>query len=243
MNQPEKNSLFADHLDIIQKQNDQLTSQQLTEKKRIESMQLPPLRLTEKKKSLSIDLSFLNLKNVWGLALAGALSLVVIMKIPHKPESTALQPDRLLAKGAYRISLFYEREGKTKAYNAGEDLKDGDKVGASVISAQPGSAFWLITDDKNHVLSEVNDIAASRLNLKAGELTSFSSSFTLTSPNQGEMLVVILCDQDISATEPIEKTLRLSDISQQLDQKIDKKSRVGNHCSYFGQRLRKAELK
>ena len=227
-----KNSLFADHLEIFEVTDiDQLSKDQQKEYKRIEQLSLPPLKWPSEKKKVSppewLDL-FFRPQNL-GLIFAAALSVMVFINVIKQS-----QPD-LRAKGSARISLYYEREAKVFPLSEKVVLKNGDKVGASVISAKSGSAYWAIVDSKSQLLISNDEVLASEIKLKPGIREDFKSSFTLTAPNEGEQLVVIVCESKYNSSMALKEVSNINFVNEV----IKTKSLTKHNCMYMGRVLRR----
>lgn len=169
-----------------------------------------------------------------GLSMMALASLVVVIM-------TQKNEDVLRAKGSVQVSVIWERGGKVSKLGEDVVLQDGDKVGASVVSSEESVAYWSITDNKMNVLSGAEDIEASKILLEPGVIKSFASSFELTSPNQGEHLVVAICPKTATVKPSPEKAEKHGGIfDREFVGRLLTESQVrSNECLFVGYRLRK----
>jgi hypothetical protein len=134
------------------------------------------------------------------------------------------------------VNVIWERQGKVQPIGSESALQDGDKVGASVVASQDSFAYWVITDNQNKVISDLGDIESSKITLQAGVSKSFESSFTLTAPNQGENLIVVICPQEkmLQPKQAMDIVFNQQFFVQLMsEQKINSSS-----CIFAGYRLR-----
>lgn len=217
-------SLFSKHMRLIEKDESAWTETDRQEFNRIKDLKLPPLELKP------------TWWQTWRTQIqvgAGALAMASFALIFVLPKSE----DGFNAKGSMKVSVIWEREGKVSPLKDDSELKDGDKIGASVISSEEAVAFWAITDDKMKILNETDDIEASRIQLEPGVSKSFGSSFVLTSPNQGENLLVAVCPK---SKESGEKKAAGELFDRELVGKLLKEPRVNSSdCTFIGFRLRR----
>ena len=235
----ERRSLYNDHLRILGLDDSKATldSHQLKEKQHIESLELPPLRLQEKVESSPSWLSWLLAPKQMGLSVGLAFSLIFAVMILKQPK------DHLTPKGAIRVSVFWERDGKVAPFTAETQLKDGDRVGSSVLSAEEAVAYWAISDNQFKVISDLNDIHTSRIELQPGVSQNFASSFTLVAPNQGEHLIVIVCPKGENQKHSPEGNVT-SVFNQEFVSKLVAKGQAEtSNCMYIGYRLRRLATK
>lgn len=240
-------SLFSKHLRLMEADEKDWTDAERAEFARLKDLSLPELHLRQPVEENSIlergHQALLNGLKWWtstsrafrgGLQFA-TLTLVVglsIWSFRHQDHAS----DRLTPKGALQVSVFWERDGKVSPLLAESQLKDGDKVGATLLSSEESVAYWAITDHEHAILSDLADVEASRIDLQPGVRKSFSSSFELVAPNQGENLVIVVC--------PIGNRVAKADAAPLFDQKFVAKlmteSRVPmNQCVFVGSRLRR----
>ena len=222
-----KDSLFSKQWHIVSEDQSKWSSSELQEHERLQALLLPPLQLKP-----SWMMRF-KLQIQMGLGAIVMASLALMVLLPRQ--------ESLTAKGALQVSLFFEHDGKVSPFKPDVILKDGDKVGVSVNSAEEAFAYWAITDDKLKALDTADDIESSRITLSPGVSKNFESSFVLVAPNQGEHLVVVVCPKGTSkegqkpeAKKPVDSLLNHDFISQLLtEQKIS-----SSNCIFVGYRLR-----
>ncbi|MCB0364921.1 MAG: hypothetical protein H6624_12375 [Bdellovibrionaceae bacterium] len=231
----ERRSLYRDHLRIlkIEDANVPLTDQQMAELGRIEELELPPLRLPAPEPSSFRWLQWMLSPKSLSVSIAVAFSLVFTVLVLKQPK------DHLTAKGAIRVSVFWERDGRVSPFNSETELKDGDRVGSSVLSASEAVAYWAISDSEFNVISDPDDIRTSRINLEPGESKNFSSSFTLVAPNQGEHLIVIVCPKEEHQGGKSSQKLNTVFNQEFVSQLISKGQIEASNCMYVGYRLRR----
>lgn len=227
-------SLFSKHLRIITEDPSQLNEAERKEWERIKSFELPPLKLPPMEHALKTAPTswWTQLKDQWyfGLSVLTVASLALVMVLPRTSD------DVLIAKGSAQISVFWQREDKVSPFTEASELVDGDKVGVKIITDEDSIAYWTIADQDLKVLDDVKEIQAGKLELKAGVAGSFNSSFQLTSPNQGEHLIVILCPNPKTTTEARSFVLN----REFLVDVVQGKNKKAQDCMYAGFRLRKA---
>ncbi len=221
-------SLFSKHLRIISEDPQTWSPEVRKESEYLQSLRLPELEL-----KTSWRMKF---KSEIQLSL-GALLMASFALIFFLPRHEILTP-----KGAFQVSVFVEHEGKLSPLKSESLLKDGDKVAASVNSAEDSYAYWAITDHQLKVLTPKEDIESSRLFLPAGVSKSFESSFVLVAPNQGEHLVVVVCPKSENKTP--EKSDSKKPIDSLFNHDFVTQLQAGgplqsSQCIFVGYRLRR----
>ncbi len=227
-----KSSLFSDQLDVIENKKD-LTQEQIEEKARQDKISVPPLELQESNfanNTARAILDFLFNPKMLSAASVCAVAMFLIL-------APLEQEDILRTKGAVRITLIFERDGLVKEFSDSQKLSNGDKVGAQIISAGEAFAYWTVIDKENNILLPPEDLLSSELKLKPGVLTSFESSLTLTDPNQGESLVIMICKKKISSSERSQKLLNL----ENLVNSVNKGKIIKEECMIYGRNLRRSD--
>ncbi len=219
-------SLFKKHLRLIQQDESTWTESDRQEFARLQSFKLPPLELK--------PTPWMTFKRQFqsGLPLLATASLAIVTMVTlFKSKDTDL-----VAKGSMQVSVFWDRNGKVSPLKDDSTLKDGDKIGASVVSSEEAIAYWAITDDKFKPISDVNDIESSKLALEPGVSKRFDSGFELVAPNQGENLVVVVCAKSKMKADvkPVDSLFDREFTSKLLaDQQIR-----SSDCLFVGYRLR-----
>jgi hypothetical protein len=216
-------SLFSKHLKIIEGDPSKWTEAERQEHEVLETLRLPPL---PERKSWWQKFQF---QIRMGFASAVAMSAAVVLFLPR-------EKSELTAKGSIQVSAYWARGTTVRPLSSNENLLDGDKVGAGVISSEESFAYWAITDNQFKLLSHPHDIETSRLSLEPGVKKNFESSFELTSPNQGEHLVVIVCPKTAKPTST-EKVGALLDQAF-VSRLIAEKRAAAADCMFVGYRLR-----
>lgn len=227
-------SLFSKHVALLTQPDTTWTADQKAEWKKINSIELPPLKLPKAPETVSFWVKW-KVQIQYGFSALAVTSLALLVIVPQLRNEHRAD---LVAKGTIQVSVYWERAGKVNPLNETSELVDGDKIGARVISFEDAVAYWTITDKDLKTLDNLTEIESSRINLAAGVAQNFTSSFQLVSPNQGENLVVIVCPK------PSDSDLNLSD-QLILDHKLltvvlEKQNKKANDCTYAGFRLRKA---
>lgn len=221
-------SLYSKHLRLIQQDESQWTPSDREEFDRLQTLRLPPLELKP-----TAWMKFKQQFKITIPALATAsIAIIGVVTLMRQPN------DILAPKGSIQVSVVWERAGKVSSLTVDSELKDGDKIGASVVSSDESVAYWAITDDKFKPIVEMADIESSKILLEPGVSKRFDSSFELVAPNQGESLVVIVCPKSKinETTKPVESlfdqqfTVRLL-----ADQQIR-----SSDCMFAGYRLRRS---
>lgn len=239
-------SMFSKHLRLIEADETTWTPEERKEFERLKEIDLPPLTLPPRPRSLPSSLihrasevvrQTLSTVQLRPGSFAGALTvagLAVFVSVLIFREDS----DRLSPKGAVQISVFWERAGKVSPLLMKSNLVDGDKVGATVLSAEDGVAYWAITDQDFKILSDQADVEASKISLKAGVRKSFGSSFELVPPNQGENLVIVVCPDGKAGPSKTDDTALLFD--QAFVAKLTSEARIrSSQCLFVGSRLRR----
>jgi hypothetical protein len=242
-------SMFSKHLRLIEADEKTWTPEEREEFERLKEVDLPPLTLPPRPMSLPASLFHRAsevLRQTLGAAplspssFAGALTVaglaIFVSVLVFKDEWR--QSDRLSPKGAVQVSVFWERAGKVSPLLMDSNLVDGDKVGATVLSAEDAVAYWAITDKDFKVLSDQADVEASKISLQAGVRKSFGSSFELVPPNQGENLVIVICPKSRAEPPKNDDTALLFD--QAFVAKLTSEARIrSSDCVFVGSRLRR----
>ncbi len=231
-------SLFSKHLRLIETDESQWTEDERLEFQSLQQLDLPPLVLPPAPAGRLEQLG-----NWWrqpkfysGLAIAGVASLTVFSLLVSRQMGDV--EDRLSAKGSLQVSVFWERDGKVSPLMGEMNLKDGDKVGAAVLTSEDSVAYWAITDRDFKTLSDASDVESSKISLQAGVRKTFDSSFELVAPNQGENLVIVVCPR--SAGQSL-KTDTAPLFDQTFVAKLISESRIrSSQCVFVGSRLRGA---
>lgn len=229
-------SLYSKHLRILTEDQSRWTQADHEECLFLQNLDLPKLNLSTCK---TAELS-------WWKKFSGELQSGIRIKIIAIAASVVaigffvplIQPnhDNLAPKGTLQVSVFWQHDGITQAWTEMSNLQDGDKVGASVISSEESTAYWLLTDKSMNIIDGTEDIESSRLKLRPGQSQSFDSSFQLTAPNQGENLVVIVCLQTVPGAEKMVKALLLDHVF--TDKILRARRLLYKDCSFFGFKLR-----
>ena len=215
-------SIFSKQWKLISSDPSELNPSELKELSQINQVRLKPLQLktpwyVQFKKQIQM-----------GLTLAVSCSFALWLFTNNQ--------EHLTAKGSVMVNVIWERQGKVQSISSESALQDGDKIGASVVASQDSFAYWVITDNQNKVISDLGDIESSKITLQAGVSKSFESSFTLTAPNQGENLVVVICPQE-KMLQP--KQAMDSVFSQQFFVQLMSEQKINSsNCMFAGYRLR-----
>lgn len=237
-------SMFSKHLRLIETDESKLSHEDRKDFEQIQNLDLPPLNLPPRPASGGA-LGILMKQAAAAIQLrpgsfAGAFAatcVAVFVTITFLRERDDLS-DRLSPKGALQISVFWERAGKISPFSSDANLVDGDKVGATVLSAEDGVAYWAIVDRDFKILSEQADVEASRISLEAGIRKGFNSSFELVAPNQGENLVIVVCPKSKSESQKPDDSALLFD--QAFVAKLTTDARIqSSQCVFVGSRLRR----
>jgi hypothetical protein len=249
-------SMFSKHLRLIETDESKWTPEDRKEFEQIQNLDLPPLTLpplmAQSERDRSILADFRNMSAKLGKVIGGVLPakplspgfagafaaacIVVLASITLLREDADVS-DRLTPKGALQISVFWERAGKVSPMSPEANLVDGDKVGATVLSAEDGVAYWAITDRDFKILSDQADVEASQISLQAGVRKSFTSSFELVAPNQGENLVIVVCPKSSTGSQKNDSALLFD---QAFIAKLTSDSRIrSSECVFVGSRLRR----
>ncbi len=202
-------SLYSKHLRILTEDQSRWTQADHEEFLLLQSLDLPKLNLSNCKtaeltwwKRIRGELQLGNRSKIIAMA---ACAVAIGFFVPLIQSNH----DTLVPKGSLQVSVFWQHDGITKPWTEMSNLQDGDKVGASVISSEESTAYWLLTDKSMNTIEGTEDIESSQLNLKPGQSQSFDSSFQLTAPNQGENLLVIVCPQTMPGAGKMVKSLLL----------------------------------
>lgn len=239
-------SMFSKHLRLIEADETTWTPEERKEFERLKELDLPPLALPPRPMSLPVSLidrasevlrQTMRTVQLRPGGFAGALTVaglaIFVSVLVFREDS-----DRLSPKGAVQVSVFWERAGKVLPLLMDSNLVDGDKVGATVLSAEDGVAYWAITDKDFKVLSDQADVEASKLSLQAGVRKSFASSFELVPPNQGENLVIVVCPK--ARAEPPKNADTALLFDQAFVAKLTSEARIrSSECVFVGSRLRR----
>ncbi len=227
-------SLFAKHMRLIETDKSQWSKADHEEFARLNDLDLPALKLPARTPSLiEAFLGGFKMPQLQ-IAVGGALAVTIAFILIQQPAD-----DRLTAKGSLQVSVFWERDGKVSPLTTESVLRDGDKVGAKVISSDEADAYWAITDNQFKAISDADDVESSRLALQPGVSKNFDSSFELVAPNQGENLVVVVCPkvkaEKASADKPTDSFFDHEFVSRLMTEQRVRSS----GCMFVGHRLRR----
>lgn len=219
-------SVFSQHLRLIQQEESKWSASDREEFDRLQSLRLPPLELKPTrwmkfKKQIKA-----------GVPLFVTASLAVVTFVSLYKTNV----NEYTAKGSVQVSVFWERAGKVSPLNAESELKDGDRVGANVISSEAGIAYWAITDNSFKPISDITDIEGSKIILEPGVKAQFKFSFELVAPNQGENLIVVVCSksQTKSDVKPVNSLF-----DHEFTAKLLTAQQIrASDCTFVGYRLR-----
>lgn len=229
-----RTSLYGDHLRILglAASDAPLTESQRAESQRLDNLDLPRLVLPPRKKNLPQWLDGIMAPRGMVATVAVVCSLLILVIRLQTPQ------DQLTPKGSVRVAVFWDRGGKVSPFTAESQLQDGDRIGASVTAAEESVAYWVVSDAQFNIISDPNDIHASRLNLAPGVPQEFAASFTLVAPNQGEHLIVIVCPKGDNKT--LESGDRVGTVFDQsfVSKLIAKGQLEASNCMYAGYKLR-----
>ncbi len=232
---PPTDSLFATHMRLIETDKVVWSKEDHIEFSHLSGLDLPPLKLSPRK--VSALESFLERFKIpeFRMVIGGAIAAIVAIVLIPK-----LEEDRLSAKGSLQVSVFWERDGKVSPLTDDSVLRDGDKVGAKVISSDEADAYWAITDNRFKAISDASDVDSSRLDLQPGVSKSFDSSFELVAPNQGENLVVVVCPKVKTPKRDASEKPTDSFFDHEFVSRLMSEQKVrASGCVFVGHRLRR----
>ncbi len=232
-------SLFARHMHIIENDKAKWSKADHEEFERLSNLDLPALKLPARKHSLLESLLGGFKMPQLQIAVGGAMAVTLTVILVQQPPGGRTTGDRLTPKGSLQVSVFWERDGKVSPLTTESVLRDGDKVGAKVISSDEADAYWAITDNRFKAISDAGDVESSRLELQPGVSRNFDSSFELVAPNQGENLVVVVCPkvkaEKASSDRPTDSFFDHEFISRLMTEQRVRS--IG--CMFVGHRLRR----
>lgn len=221
-----RDSLFSQHLSLIEKDPSKWTDAEKQEFERLQHLRLPPL---PERKHWWNQFQF---QIRIGVASALAMSLAVVIFLPSGKED-------LTAKGAVQISAFSARGAEVLPLSSANQLVDGDKIGAAVLSSESSVAYWTVADSQFNIIGDPKDFISTQLRLEPGVKKSFDSSFELTAPNQGEHLLIIVCPSKFPQTEAsLLELWRARDLVQRA---LDQNKVAAGECTLGAYRLRVLE--
>ncbi|MEQ1878132.1 MAG: hypothetical protein ABL958_15930 [Bdellovibrionia bacterium] len=218
-------SLFSRHMRLIESDESKWSADDRKEHERLKGLRLPPLELKPTRWML------------WKTQIQAGLGVAVMASLAIVIGYSMNKDEVLTAKGALQVNVVYVRDGKQSGLTGESELKDGDKIAASVVSAEEAIAYWTITDDKMNVLDDAADIESTVIRLEPGLMKSFENSFVLIPPNQGENLVVVVCPKPAAGAgkKAVQELFNRETVSQLLTE-----SRVrSSDCVFVGYRLRR----
>lgn len=186
----DNSSLFAKHMEYIEASEQDKLSLEITPI--INKLHLRPLQFPVEKNSWTERLThfLFSPSPSLGLALGALVATLVfinVLQLENRPE--------FRSKGGMRVNFYFERNGIVGALKEEEGLLPGDKIGVSIIANQNSTAYWFVVNDKMQSLQSTEEILSSQIEIRNGQKTSFSESFELTQENDGESLVVMICEK------------------------------------------------
>lgn len=130
--------------------------------------------------------------------LAGLLALAACLGLAFASQRGRLGTDVVAedgqrVKGASGVRIFWMHGADVQPFAAGNRLVNGDRILAEVSAHGPSAAYWAAFNGKGELLGAPEAIAASRLDLAAGERKSFEESLMLVGDDEDEVLAVALC--------------------------------------------------
>lgn len=198
-----RSSLLTQHLRLLGLEPGALDAAGVAEAQRVAEFELPPLALFPAADADDADVTaVLPLKRgapltrrpaTWGVAalLAATLAAFVLLR-PFGREG--VDSPELRIKGESKVWLYWERGGVATAWQSDTTLMNGDRVRAEILASVPTTALVLVESGDGRLLSDPAQALSERLELAAGARDTFKDSVKLVGSNEGERLVVVLCE-------------------------------------------------
>ena len=156
------------------------------EQRRQQELSLPPLILPEEKLTTS------NVRIVWGgvigFAVAATIAFVVL---PHPKQGN----DIYTMKGRSLLQVFFKRDEVVERLMPGQTLQSGEQIRVSITASDSGKAYLSYLDQNNKLLTSYDELIKSGVPVRSGEKVEFPGSARLTGVNQGEKVLVLVCDK------------------------------------------------
>jgi len=118
-----------------------------------------------------------------------ALTLVLCVWRVHVPQRIGA-----LSSSTSHVQVYWERKGEVQPWAPDVTLKNGDRLRTQVSAAENSVAFLAVTTGDGRLLSDPARVAAGALTLRAGQRRLFPGAMKLVGRDEGERLLVIVCD-------------------------------------------------
>lgn len=183
-------SNFAKQWQWVSGERSGLADKDTMEYAKWDAQDLPSLVLAKKEKDITL---WTHLKRLIWLGPALALGVILWLNPPQ---------EQMRTKGAWSLRVFQiGANGEKSNLGTSASLSDGSKVSFEMKVATNSSGYWAITNYKNELVSSELDFFKNKFELQADYLFRFNGALELTPPNQGEKLLLVVCEDKIGFDE------------------------------------------
>jgi hypothetical protein len=190
------------------------------ERKKIEAVELAPLRLDGKRRHLvvveEVPEGSHDVAPAWRrrpAAAAFAAMMLVLLAVGGRSLFTTTTPDQptLLPKGGASARLYVESDGAVRTWQPGDVVRAGERVSAELSADGPTHAYFTVVDRKGALLVAPERLLTTELDIAAGARGAFERSFALDTDDVGEQALVLACETLIteSSDTAVRKAIRL----------------------------------
>lgn len=125
---------------------------------------------------------------------AAALAASIAVVVTQNNKSTT-DFEELNFKGNAKVFVIVETASGISTWDGKSPLSAGTKINAEILTAQDAVAFAAVYDRSGRLLTSENSIANSKIQLNAGIRGHFNNAFELTTENDGEQFITVVCDR------------------------------------------------
>lgn len=221
---PNSKSLLAKHGKILGLEFGSGDVDSSKEMELMNQLDVPDLQLIKSKSNRRI---------VQWLAVSGIAAAAVFAILPHNTHQ-----DHLTEKGGGKINIYYRYDGEARQFAPGTKLHAGAQVRVEVVSPVNALAYLQVFDNQHNALTRLDRVQDRELIVSPNEPRgTFSGSFRLTEQNQGETVVVAVCDDKEAQ---VIKSLSESELAERFKASLSAGSTMLDHV---GCRLLSAKLR
>ena len=152
------------------------------------------LKKIERARPLPLERPRMRRRFAGGTLLAAAAGLALTLGVSWSYLGDRGEPD-FKVKGLSNVLLYVKRDQKTRLFQAGMELRNGDGVSAEVFAVEPTVTFIGAYDGRGRLLSSPDSFLAYSESLDAGESRVLKSSFELVGENEQESIMVFSCSE------------------------------------------------
>ncbi|NRA64537.1 MAG: hypothetical protein HRU19_08650 [Pseudobacteriovorax sp.] len=188
-----QNDLLSQHLRILQ---NEAVSHDKGEQQRLSQINPKSLKMSRfKYQQLTV-----------GLALAAG----VLLTLPMLFSSWESPQTDLIAKGAYGVSIYWQRNEMVKKFAPDHfPLKENDKIRVEITSGKSSHAYLGIYRWDGRRLNSQSSLAKSHVHLDPGGIEKMPNAFALTGVSEGEFVAVFFCKDQMGPSD-LKLTKKLS---------------------------------